>query len=88
MRGKSREILRLFSEGMHQAEIARQLNCTSANVSLTIKRHAEWDLTVRGLPVEHQQWLIHRGKNLRVKPSDMAARLLMEIIDIYRTGDA
>lgn len=87
MKSKTREILRLHTEGVHQAEIARLVGCSPANVSLTIKRHGVWDHTVRGMPHKHQEWLLQRAKKLRVHPGDMAARLLMEIIDMYQSGD-
>ena len=87
MWGRTREILRLYNEGMSNAEIARLLDCSNANVSLTIKRHAVWDHSVSGIPIAHQQWLIDRAKKLRQRPSDMAARLLKEIIEQYITGD-
>ena len=87
MRGKTREIVKLFTDGVHQAEIARRVGCSPANVSIAIRRHGMWDHTVRGMPLEHQKWLLDRAKKLRAHPSDMAARLLMEIIDMYKTGD-
>lgn len=87
MRGKTREIQRLFSEGMSRAEIARQVKCSPANVSITLKRHGHWDKAVRGMPLEYESWLTERARTMRVNPGDMAARLLMEIIDMYKCGD-
>lgn len=87
MRGKTREILKLYSDGLSRAEIARQLNCSAANVSIAISRHGVWDHSVRGLPRDHQEWLLDRAKKMRIHPGDMAARLLAEIIDMYKTGD-
>lgn len=82
-----RDILRLYSDGLSRAEIARQLGCSAANVSTTIKRHGVWDHTVHGITYEKQEWLIERAKKLRVHPGDMAARLLSEIIEMYMSGD-
>lgn len=83
----TQDILRLYSDGLSRAEIARQLGCSPANVSITIKRHGEWDQTVRGLSVEHQHWLVQRARKVRQHPGAMAARLLAEIIDMYKSGD-
>lgn len=83
----TQDILRLYTNGLSRADIARQLGCSPANVSITIKRNGVWDHTVRGLPVEQQEWLLARAKKMRIHPSDMAARLLSEIIDMYKSGD-
>lgn len=83
----TRDILKLYSDGLSRAEIARQLKCSPANVSIAIKKHGVWDHTVRGLPLEHQQWMLDRARKIRQHPADMAARLLMEIIEMYKTGD-
>lgn len=84
---KTRDILRLYTAGLSRAEIARQLGCSPANVSITIKRHGVWDHVVRGMPIEKQKWMLDRAKKLRVHPGDMAARLLCEIIEMYMSGD-
>lgn len=84
---KTRDILRLYTEGLSRADIARQLKCSPANVSIALKKHGEWDHDVTTLPLEYQRWVIERARKIRQRPADMAARLLMEIIDMYRSGD-
>lgn len=83
----TQDILRLYAEGLSRAEIARQLNCSRANITITLQRHFAWDHRISAIPLASQKWLIDRAKKVRVRPRDMAARLLMEIIDMYMTGD-
>lgn len=87
MWGRTREILKLYHAGKSNAEIARLLNCSAANVTLTLQRHNEWDHRVGAIPPASQAWMLERAKKLRVPPKEMAARLLVEIIDMYMTGD-
>lgn len=85
MRGRSREIMRRYLNGEAQADIARALNCSPANVCKCIKRYRAWGGDLSPLPMQHHNWIVDVAERKKVRPETLASALLMMVIDQVKT---
>lgn len=73
------EIVRLYEAGKTVTEIAKELGCTKANVSLTIKRALSWNQTISPpLPESIVSWIMDEAARQDKSPAVVARELLIK----------
>lgn len=78
---RTEKILALYKRGdMTHAEIAREVGCTRANVSLTIARQRAWRGRIAPLSNADQEWLVNEAARRNTPVEYLARKLLIEAI--------
>lgn len=73
------DIVRLYEAGKTVTEIAKELGCTKANVSLTIKRALSWNQTISPpLPNSIVSWIMDEAARQDKAPSVVAREILIK----------
>lgn len=73
------EIVRLYEAGKTVTDIAKELGCSKANVSLTIKRALSWNQTISPpLPASIVSWIMDEAARQDKPPSVVARELLIK----------
>jgi predicted transcriptional regulator len=73
-------ILRLHMRGLNNAAIAREVGCSRAYVSQTVKRERGWDSRIMPLSQEAHAKLIEAAKKYRKTPAKLARDILEEAL--------
>jgi transposase-like protein len=90
MWGKTAKILSLYQQSdMSVRAIAREMDCSPANVSRTISRYFDWRFQ-RLLPLDKKQvaWLAARAKKKKCTIEDVAGSLLRAAINARMEDNA
>lgn len=73
------DIVRLYEAGKTVTDIAKQLGCSKANVSLTIKRALSWNQTISPpLPPRIVSWIMDEAARQDKSPAVVARELLIK----------
>jgi IS30 family transposase len=73
-----KKIIRLHQQGLSNAEIGRQVGCSRAYVSQTLKRERGWIGRVSPLNDADHAKLIEMAEKKRTTPSRLARNLILE----------
>jgi transposase-like protein len=73
------DIVRLYEAGKTVTEIATQLGCSKANVSLTIRRALSWNQTISPpLPSSTVSWIMDEAARQDKAPAVVAREILLQ----------
>lgn len=73
------DIVRLYEAGKTVTDIAKELGCSKANVSLTIKRALSWNQTISPpLPASIVSWIMDEAARQDKSPAVVARELLIK----------
>ena len=73
------EIVRLYEAGKTVTDIAKELGCSKANVSLTIKRALSWNQIISPpLPESSVSWIMDEAARQDKSPAVVARELLIK----------
>lgn len=86
---RTAEIIALFRSGMRQADIAREVSCTPANVYRALFNHGEIDgptisMRISPLTLEDRTWLRKQAAIAKVPLCDLARAMLVDAINEAR----
>jgi transposase-like protein len=71
------EIVRLYEGGKTVTEIAKEVGCSKANVSLTIRRALSWNHSISPLPASIVSWIMDEAARQDKAPAVVARELLI-----------
>lgn len=72
------EIVHLYEGGKTVTEIAKEVGCSKANVSLTIRRALSWNQTISPpLPASIVSWIMDEAARQDKAPAVVARELLI-----------
>lgn len=73
------EIVRLYEAGKTVTDIAKELGCSKANVSLTVKRALSWNQIISPpLPASIVSWIMDEAARQDKSPAVVARELLIK----------
>lgn len=73
------EIVRLYESGKTVTDIAKEVGCTKANVSLTIKRALSWNQTISPpLPPSIVSWIMDEAARQDKSAAVVAREILIK----------
>lgn len=76
------DIVRLYEAGKTVTEIAKELGCSKANVSLTVKRALSWNQTISPpLPPRIVSWIMDEAARQDKAPSVVAREIIIKVFN-------